>query len=80
MDSITIAQLKEISLEDLNKYHDIMIHNLRVALKKARKEENRTDGDYSFTAQLLIETDVKPQLLDVLAMADCIIWKEKHNA
>ena len=78
LSQITKDQLKEIPLEDLEKCFEILIHNLRVELKRVRFERNRKDGDFSFTAQLLEEVEVKPRLLDVLEMAECVNWKRKN--
>jgi len=41
------------------KFESITLHNLRVFQKQADRERNRTDGNYSMTAEVIEATLVK---------------------
>jgi len=59
---IKLAKLQP--LQYFEKYHDILCNNLWMAVKKANWERNRKDGDYSVTAQVIEQTEVKRLIYD----------------
>lgn len=77
---ITKAKLVELAnlqpLAYFEKYHDILCNNLWMSVKKANWERNRKDGDYSFTAQVIEQTEVKGLILDCWLLEQVIKTKQ----
>jgi len=71
---IKLAILQPLSY--FEKYHDILCNNLWVAVKKANRERNRKDGNYSFTAQVIEQTEVKRLIIDCWFLEQIIKTKE----
>ena len=53
-----LAKLQSLSY--FKKFESIVAHNLRISQKKADRERNRTDGDYSMTADVIEQVETKP--------------------
>ena len=78
---IKVSEAKLIeaaNLQDLDyfeKYHDILTHNLRMTMKKVKRERNRPG--YEFTAQLIELTEMRRGILDCWFM-ELVIQTKKE--
>lgn len=76
---VTKKKLKECAelqpLDYFEKYLDILIHNLRMELKRYNHEANRPD--YEVTAQLVSRVYVEPVLKQVFFLLDIVRTKKQ---
>ena len=69
---IELAKLQP--LKYFEKYHDILAHNLWMAVKKATRERKRPG--YLMTAQVIEEVEVKPLILECWFLEQIIKTKK----
>ena len=70
---IELANLQD--LEYFEKYHDILCHNLRMTMKKVKRERDRPG--FEMTAQIIEQTEMRKGILDCWFLEQVINTKKE---
>ncbi len=62
-------------LEYFEKYHDILCHNLRMTMKKVKRE--RVRPGFEMTAQIIEQTEMKKGIIDCWLLENIIQTKKE---